>query len=289
MVSVIVPVKNGENFLEHCLDSIVEQTYSNIEILVVDNDSKDASQDIIKKYCIRDSRVKLLMSQDGAATARNLGLEHSKGDFICFMDCDDFCEPTMVERLRQAIIDSEADISICKSYRYNNNLSTIRVMEYQATLAKSQKLVVKEKNEIADILFQTTVANPWGKMFKSALIKSNNLYFQNLHNSNDVLFVFSAMSMATKIAYINDSLLYYRTHHDSICQGKKDEYPTDCISAYRELYKFLLMHGYYTIFKNTYSVFVKDGYLWNINSLCSGLAKNELENAWQVFKKEICI
>ncbi len=120
MISVFVPVYRVENYLEKCLDSITGQTYTDLEILLIDDGSPDRCGEICDRYADVDHRIQVFHTENhGLSSARNLGLEHAKGEYIGFVDSDDWIEPDMFARLLAAIEDNNADIAVCG-----------RVMEY---------------------------------------------------------------------------------------------------------------------------------------------------------------
>ena len=115
LISVIIPVYNLENYIEKCLDSVLSQTYKNLEILVVDDGSTDSSPSICDKYSQSDSRIQVFhIDNGGAAHARNTALEKMTGEFVTFVDGDDYIDSTYIEKLYNNITDKNADISICK-------------------------------------------------------------------------------------------------------------------------------------------------------------------------------
>ena len=112
-VSIIVPVYNVEKYLEKCLDSIVKQTYENIEIILVDDGSTDKSGTILDQYAEMDNRISVIHKKnEGVSTARNTGIEAARGEYICFADADDYLMPDYVEYLLTLAVDKNADIAI---------------------------------------------------------------------------------------------------------------------------------------------------------------------------------
>ena len=112
MISIIVPVYNAENWLKKCVDSIINQTYKDIEILLINDGSKDRSIDILKEYEKKDSRIRVFDKQnEGVSKTRNLGIKEAKGEFIQFVDCDDYIEENMCETMLHLI--SNSDMAIC--------------------------------------------------------------------------------------------------------------------------------------------------------------------------------
>ena len=114
LISIIVPVYNVEKYLNRCIDSLISQTYQNIEIILVDDGSTDSSSEIVDGYLKKDNRIKVFHKDNGGLSdARNKGIEISKGKYLSFVDSDDYVTNTYIETLYNTIIEYEADISIC--------------------------------------------------------------------------------------------------------------------------------------------------------------------------------
>lgn len=114
MISVIMPVYNMEQYLERCLKSVVKQTYSNLEILLINDGSSDKSGDICEQWAKQDRRIRVFHKENGGLSdARNWGLEYAKGEYLCFVDSDDYMEPDMLEKLLNALEKNAAEIAVC--------------------------------------------------------------------------------------------------------------------------------------------------------------------------------
>ena len=127
LISIIVPIYNSENYIKKCLDSILAQTYSNLEVILIDDGSTDNSYNICKDYQKKDNRIVLLQQKNaGVSRARNHGLEVAKGEYIGFVDSDDYIEPEMYEILLNSIIESNSKIAICNYYYENEDSKEIK-------------------------------------------------------------------------------------------------------------------------------------------------------------------
>ena len=133
-ISVIIPIYNVEKYLEKCIDSVLAQTYRNIEIILVDDGSTDKCADICDSYLKKDSRVKVIHKVNGGlSSARNAGLDIAEGDFISFVDSDDFIEKEMLEKLYEALMEADADMAVCNFRWIDTN---------GARIAKQSKIVI---------------------------------------------------------------------------------------------------------------------------------------------------
>ena len=126
-LSVIIPVYNVEEYLNECLDSITNQTLEGIEIICIDDGSTDNSPNLLKEYQKKDQRIKIITKENGGqATARNLGIKEAHGEYIAFIDSDDFIEPEMLEKLYTKAKNNNLDIAMCKIATYNNQTKEIK-------------------------------------------------------------------------------------------------------------------------------------------------------------------
>lgn len=144
-VSVIVPVYNGKKYINKCVNSILRQTFKDIEIILVDDGSTDNTLNILKEYEKRFPNVKVIESSNlGAGGARNIGLDASHGEYILFVDADDFLREDMVEVLYKNAISNDADIAKCDNYTYFGN---IRLGSYYSSTYKEDKRIINPKEE----------------------------------------------------------------------------------------------------------------------------------------------
>ena len=127
-VSIVVPIYNVEKYLQRCLESLINQTFSNIEIIALNNGSTDKSLDILKYYAYQDKRLLVINNENiGVSKARNIGIKKAKGKYIVFVDSDDWIDANMIEALHEAIIDNNCDLAICTYVREFANHSKEKV------------------------------------------------------------------------------------------------------------------------------------------------------------------
>ena len=121
-VSVIIPVYNVENYVKKCIDSVINQTYTNIEIILVDDGSTDSCGSICKEYSLRDNRILVIHKKNGGLSeARNVGLSYAKGNYILFVDGDDYIEKNMIEKLYNTILSNDSDMALCNFFYVDEN------------------------------------------------------------------------------------------------------------------------------------------------------------------------
>jgi len=223
-ISVIVPIYNASKSLNKCIESIRNQTYNNIEIILIDDGSKDNSFEICNSYTELDSRIIVIHQENqGVSVARNNGLKKSTGDFIIFVDSDDFLDEKACEIMLKEIIDNNCDISISnkdfyigdkilKNILYKENHFLREEKEKELFILDLMTPYFDEKmNDVKYLSCGVTA-----KIFKSEIIKNNNIYFQeNCRFGEDVIFNLYCFQHAKKISYINADTYHFCVNNDS--------------------------------------------------------------------------
>lgn len=240
MVSVIIPVYNAEKYIEQCLDSLLRQTYPDFEIICVDDGSGDHSLEILRRYEKKDSRILILTQKNQyAGLARNVGMERAKGKYLLFLDADDFfCE----DMLKQTVNEAEkcqTEILVFDAYIYDDVRKEIKTETWEALSSKAFGEGIKSSAEIADSLYLFTTPSPWNKLFLREYIEKNALRFQEIKRTNDLFFVFAALSCAERIGVLRQKLMYYRTGNVLSLQGNAEDTPAVFALAAYALQDFL--------------------------------------------------
>lgn len=232
-ISIIVPVYNLEACLPRCLDSILNQTYKNLEIIVVSDGSTDGSNQIIEEYARRDSRiVPVYKKNSGVSDTRNKGLEIAKGDYIGFVDGDDYIDPEMYETLLVNLIEYNVDISHC-GYQM---VYPSKVDYYYNT---GEKILQDKKKGIVDLLKGSFVEpGLWNKLYKKEII-SNIKMSTGIRYNEDLLFNFYAF-INSKSSFMYDKPLYYQVlrNDSSTHQSMTDHKLFDLIEVRKEIFEY---------------------------------------------------
>lgn len=248
LISVIVPVYNAEPNLRQCLDSILNQTLKEIEIICVDDGSTDKSLKILKEYQQKDNRITILQQQNKyAGVARNTGLRVAKGRYLSFLDADDFFQSNMLEDMyKKAEIDN-SDIVICGWFNYNNKLKTVTksfnfLPKFVALSPFSGKL-------IANDLFTFSKPNAWTKLYRHSFFQKHNLQFENCKCYNDMTCVYLSYILAERISVINKCYVYYRNNQTSNLTSQWNKNFESLLYATSRLEGKMINLGVYEIFK----------------------------------------
>lgn len=226
LVSVILPTYNMELYLAQCLKSISLQSYKNIEIIVVIDGATDSSFQIAKSFQDQDERFKVVWQENmGSGPARNNGLMHATGEYIMFVDPDDWIDSNMVECLLEDLIKYNVDLVVAGGKNiYENNSSRNNVERYKKILIRGQKNV---REVYMDLLAEGKLGAPTCKLFKTKLIKESNIQFPDLRRSQDIVFNYRYYDVISSI-YISDCTAYnYRIIEEvQNLKLKRDYYKT---------------------------------------------------------------
>lgn len=225
-VSVIVPVyKIDETLLTQCLTSLTAQTETSAEFIIIDDGSPDNCGQIIDEFATKDARIVAIHTLNGGVSvARNIGIEKASGEFILFVDGDDYIEPVMCEKVIDAMEKSKTDILFFKHTSSNTKKNLPSGDESISILPSDQFKsirfdIVSQRESFDNICF----GSPWGKVFKRSIIEKNNLqYVAGLKKSQDRVFVYDYLSQATSGAIYNFIGYHYVSNAGSVCHRFND-------------------------------------------------------------------
>ena len=266
-VSIIVPEFNCCDLLDTCIASLLDQTYQAIEIIVIDDGSDDGSLELIKEYSSADSRIIVLQqNHSGAGAARNLGLDHAKGEFIAFLDADDFFDQRLVESSLACIQENDADICVFGAWSYNHATGERMVKRNVCRIDLCPSNTFSPSENPLHI-FTFTTAAPWSKLYRASFLKKENLRFQQLPNSNDLAFTMLANAIAKRIAVLDLQLVNYRVNRTASTQGSKVSNPLAFYSALEELKVSLETRNVYLRFERSYLDLALENCLYNLRSV----------------------
>ena len=216
-VSIIVPVYNVEKYIYECVDSLLNQTYRDIEIILVDDASPDACPSICDEYALKDTRIKVIHKENGGLSdARNAGLDIATGDYVLFVDSDDYLDLDFYERLYDNAKIYNADIAI----------GGIKIIDAASNKLGKQCVYNGECEYLTEkILPKIKEGVCWDKIYKSSFLKSNkNIRFpENIVYAEDILFSYLALSNCHKVVFTSGSFYYWMRRGSSISFATNDE------------------------------------------------------------------
>lgn len=202
-VSLIVPIYNSSEYLNKCIDSLLNQTLKDIEIILINDGSTDKSEKIIKSY--NDKRIKCISKKnEGIGKTRNRGIKEATGEFIAFVDSDDYLNEHFCEYMYKKAHNDNCELVICNFFEDRGNLYGIKFKDFEDTSLK----------ENPDLLNNINLG-PCNKLYFLDMLKKNNIYFEENLKYEDAPFVVKTIKTAKKIGKINDYLTYYVIHENS--------------------------------------------------------------------------
>lgn len=214
LVSVIIPVYNVEFYLEKCLNSVVNQTYSNLEIIIINDESPDNSYVIIERFLQSDKRIKSFNQKNsGVSAARNTGIENSSGEFIMFVDSDDWVESNIIEKLLVHIHDHE--LSICSYNRCYDEVTNPRKLNLEGRIdgkRYQRRIIGLTANELNDPSQADSIVSPCGKLYLSKIIHQYELKFistQEIGTAEDLIFNLQYAEFVNNVFVIDEPLYNY--------------------------------------------------------------------------------
>lgn len=244
LLSIIVPIYNVEKYLERCIDSIINQTYKNLEIILVDDGSKDASGIIADTYASKDNRIKVIHKENGGLSdARNHGLDQARGNYIIFIDSDDFIDSSMCEILFTTAEKYSSDIVSCNYYifRAENHIS-VHPMSIQEDEKVFSGIDILKYYLIKTEPFDLNIV--CNKIFKADLFNSKDgqIRFPKGRVQEDNFTTFRLFAKSDVVTTINQPLYYYLQRADSIMANFSKKFVKDTIDSHTYMVTYLLEH-----------------------------------------------
>lgn len=232
LVSIIVPVYNVELYLEQCLNSLINQTYKQLEIILIDDGSTDESPIICDNYYVKDKRIKVIHKMNGGLSdARNVGLNVASGKYIMFVDSDDLIDLKMVEIFVNIMNEKNADIIECDYCMFWDSFKELNNND-------KNEILIFNKDEALYHLFKEDVFKHvvWNKFYKKELF--DDILFEKGKLHEDLFFSYRIFEKINKIVKVNHALYYYRQRSNSIMNAKISDRNLDAVEARQRQYEY---------------------------------------------------
>ena len=237
LISVVVPVYNIEKYVGKCIESILCQTYTNIEVIIVNDGSTDNSLSVCHMYQKKDKRIKIINKDNGGLSeARNYGLHTAKGEYICFIDGDDYIHSKMLENMLNACDEYDVDISICaREYCFDDN--EIDVFQNKKDY---NSIVMSGKEAFRHFLLEDIdgFVVAWNKLYKKKLFTNNSIEYPVGKIHEDCFTTYKLFLASSKVAYVDYVGYCYRQRNNSIMHSKNSIREVSIVEAYEEILKF---------------------------------------------------
>lgn len=280
-VSLIIPVYNVEDYVDRCLLSVEQQTCKELEVIIINDGSTDKSYEIVKKYVERNENFQCYTIENrGLGGARNYGLEKASGEYVCFLDSDDYIHSECIEIMLNKAKQNKSDIVVCNSCDVTEDGT---IISYYKNKYKKEVTNVYEE---PTILFNRVSA--WGKLYKKELF--HELAFVNREWYEDMRMTPKLFLKAKAITYIENTLFYYVQRSGSIMNNSKVERNIEIIRAFDDLISYFQKQGVYAQFKEVLEyLIIEHVAVAGISrvALCTGNKKKEILNNLQKYLEMI--
>lgn len=212
LVSVIVPIYNVEKYLAKCIESIINQSHKNIEIILVDDGSPDSCPRICDEYAKKDKRIKVIHKKNGGVSkARNDGIDIAIGDYLVFVDADDYLAQEYIDYMLGMVFNNNCEFGFSKNCYFSNNQEQIN----------DNIIIVDSNKATALLLSQQVIVGCWNKIYKTSFLKSNNIYFSDkLFYGEGLNFIIKVANSTSKIAVGSKRVYFYRKNNSSSATSK---------------------------------------------------------------------
>ncbi|MBR1735149.1 MAG: glycosyltransferase [Alphaproteobacteria bacterium] len=255
-ISVIVPIYNVEKYIRRCLDSIINQTFHELEIICVNDGSTDKSEEILIEYKKKDSRIKIINQENsGLSAARNSGLKIAQGEYVGFVDSDDWIDLDFFEKLYSAAKTCDADAACAEIKRTHASGKIITKLKFEKLQVLTSVYEKYSYNKIPKMCYV------WNKIYKKSELDRQNLSFKEGVMFEDIYFTPKFLYFSKKIVIVPDVYYNYWANNKSISRDMRDKNQIDLISARKSLIKFSREHHiifdekFYIKNKTTYKIF----------------------------------
>lgn len=266
--SIIIPVYNVEKYLRQCLDSIVNQTFSNFEVICINDGSTDNSLEILNEYAAKDKRFIILSQENqGQGIARNKAIDMANGEIIMFVDPDDFIDLNALEILYNKYKETNVEIVQFdyELYRKDNNKPN-KIHSFQDNYKEDLKFVLKNNQifsfrDFEKVQFESIGLAVWSRIYSTKFIKENNIKFAPNKHGEDHIFSLKSMMLANKILYINTPFYHYRERIGSaVNKASNDNF---CVFDNIKLFKnFLQEYNLFNKYKKEYHQYIGEFCAW---------------------------
>ncbi len=271
LLSVVVPVYNVQDYLRQCLDSIINQSYRNLEIIIVNDGSTDSSYEICKEYALKDDRIVLLSQENkGLSAARNVGIKRASGKYIAFVDSDDWLTLDCYETVMKKMLVDDVDIVSYGIFKFYGDKVDVNLKECMLPV----KGPINSFNYLSELFSLWPLV--WAKVYKKSFIDCNNIFFAEGLLYEDTPFVIACYIRAAKVSFVDKALHYYRLNRDGQISKsgkrtldffgimeviKKDLIKEECFSEVYPLLSSWIIGNMYWLFGLTDPFYQKSFYI----------------------------
>lgn len=289
-ISVVIPVYNAADYLEQCLKSLEGQYFRRIEIICVDDGSTDTSLQIMQRFAERDKRFRIYKQKNaGAGAARNRGLELARGEYVIFLDADDYFAPEMLLHAYNKIRETESDICVMGSWQQDNESGEITPCTYSLQLEHYPGFRPFRVKDMQHNPFRCFVGWAWDKLYRRSFLLNHDLRFQEQRTSNDMYFTYMSLFKADKITTLDERVIYQRRNiRESLSMTRERSW--ECFYyALLAMKQELETMGLYARERRHFENYALHSCLWNLETLPEEAAEKLLERLLDGWFEELGI
>lgn len=288
-VSVIIPVFNSEKYLCECINSVLNQSLKDIEIICVDDGSSDNSVKILQQYSNKDDRVYIIQKDHidgtGAGGARNLGMEYAHGEYLLFLDSDDFFERTMIEEAYSCATINNSELVIFNAYTFDMLTKTEKLASgaINKGILGNCEFITKDNGDFK-FLFQTTWGGVWNILFSRSFIENKCIRFQEMRYTDDMFFAYISLAEANKISILDKPFVHYRINIPNTQTSSRYQYMEIMYNAPVKIKEELEKRGLFEKYKVSF---------WNrmiphiVDYLCNQTIYEKWRECYSFIKNEL--
>ena len=294
LVSIVVPIYNVAQYLQTCLDSIISQTYSNLEIILVDDGSTDSCPEQCDQYAIRDERIKVIhQKNEGLSVARNTGLKHSNGKYIAFIDSDDVISKDMIEKLYIAITHDACQVSCCKYVKFEDEEN----INFNYNTSSSSNYYIYNNIDALSCIYLSKISNiaftAWNKLYNRELFFEHNILYPDGKLYEDIFTTYKLIFFSNKVAFIEDELYFYRQRTGSIMNQELTMKRLDALEGHKECLRFFDKYNQKYLLSLEFNSFCNlSEYLYRCANNSTEIKREIIKvfrNEWGMYSKNVCI
>ncbi len=251
LISVIVPVYKVEKYLPRCIESLVHQSYANLEIILVDDGSPDNCPAVCDDYVKRDSRLQVIHKENGGLSdARNVGFDHSTGEYIAFIDSDDYVHPQMLEILCRLLIEENSEIAVCNFQPFSGTAPESPSEEIRTETLSGMDATMR----LYQRKYATQAVVAWDKLYRRHIIEENRFVVGKFNE--DEFFSYKALLKASRVTFTSQRLYYYLIRSTGISQAITNPKSLDGLDAKQEAIRFYDKNGFHSLLQLAVSSFL---------------------------------
>lgn len=269
-VSVVIPIYNAAEFLEECLDSVLQQSLTDIEVICVDDGSPDNSLEILKKYEKQDARLRIISQPNqGAGAARNNGMANAKGEYLCFLDSDDFFDKDMLKEAYETAHACRADVCVYDADLFNHTTKEFKpcTWAFRRQYFPAKQPFSPLQKDVKDNIFRMFNGWPWDKLFRREFVQKIDLQYQNLRTTNDMFFVFIGLARAKRIVTVDKILAHQRVEVKTSLSRTRDKSWNCFYTALLAMQEELKRVGIYKELERAFVNWSINFSLWQLNTM----------------------